>query len=74
MLAQKLDELQNQFGALLRAWQLPRAGDLVARYGDDAQDRLYLIRPDGYVGHRCRAADSAQIAMHLRHWLFAPAA
>jgi NADPH-dependent dioxygenase len=64
-----LDDLQSRFPGVLRAFVLPPGPELAARYGIGKEDRMYLIRPDGYVGYRCRAADSARIIEHLRRWL-----
>ena len=65
----RLDDLQSRFPGALRAYVLPPGPELAARYGTGREDRLYLIRPDGYVGFRCRAAESARIIEHLRRWL-----
>lgn len=64
-----LDDLQSRFPGVLRAFVLPPGPELAARYGIGREDRLYLIRPDGYVGYRCLAADSARMIEHLRRWL-----
>lgn len=69
VLATALQELQQQFPDVLRSFELPECADLQRRYGRGRQARLYLIRPDGYVGFRCVADDAARVAAHLRHWL-----
>jgi len=68
-LERRLQQLEREFEGLVRAWVLPRSADLLARYGDVAEDWLYLIRPDGYVGWRCRADDATQPGAYLGHWL-----
>jgi NADPH-dependent dioxygenase len=64
-----LDTLETQFGDVLKAYRLPPGADLAHRYGSGTEDRLYLVRPDGYVGYRCAASRSGQIAAHLQQWL-----
>jgi hypothetical protein len=54
---------------VLRTFSLPAGQDLERRYGRGEADRLYLIRPDGYVGFRCEAGDADRLARHLQHWL-----
>jgi NADPH-dependent dioxygenase len=49
--------LQARFGAILAVEPLPRSEALAKRYGP-SDGRLFLIRPDGYVGFKC-AADEA---------------
>ena len=67
-LAAALAVLESRFAGVLRAWQLPRSADLSKRYGGP-EDRLYLIRPDGYVGCRAALADAAQLSGYLQDWL-----
>ena len=68
-LAPALAELQQRFPAVLQAWALPAGEDLARRYGTGAGDRLYLIRPDGYVGFRGTVSDAPRIAAHLQDLL-----
>jgi hypothetical protein len=35
------------------------------RYGGDERDRLYLLRPDGYVAFRCATSDAAALSAYL---------
>jgi NADPH-dependent dioxygenase len=65
----RLDDLQNRFAGVLKAFVLPPGPELAMRYGIGPDDRLYLIRPDGYVGFRCRAVDSPRLTEHLLRWL-----
>jgi NADPH-dependent dioxygenase len=64
-----LDGLQQRFAPLLSSHLLPAGADLAQRYGSGAEDRLYLIRPDGYVACRATVDQSAAVASHLERWL-----
>jgi NADPH-dependent dioxygenase len=64
-----LDDLQHRFDFMLTAYNLPANAEMALRYGFGAEDRLYLIRPDGYVGFRAGLGDSERIASYLQQWL-----
>ena len=68
-LSARLEELQRRFEPVLSSHLLPAGDDLARRYGSGAADRLYLIRPDGYVACRAPSSEAARIAAHLAHWL-----
>jgi NADPH-dependent dioxygenase len=68
-LAVVLQDLQRRFASVLSSHLLPAGADLARRYGSGAADRLYLIRPDGYVACRAMADEAALIAAHLERWL-----
>jgi len=34
-------------------------------YGTDTRDRLYLLRPDGYISFRCLASEAERLEAHL---------
>jgi hypothetical protein len=59
-----LRPLERRFGPVLAAETLPRSAALSRRYGA-SDGRLYLIRPDGYVGFKARAADASALETHL---------
>ena len=44
---------------------VPPSAALAHRYGESARDRLYLLRPDGYVGFRCLASEASRLEAHL---------
>jgi len=68
VLAVALDDLQRRFAPLLRSHRLPANADIARRYGSGSADRLYLIRPDGYVACRATVADVARIRAHVESW------
>ncbi len=66
-LAAALGDLQQRFAPLLSSHLLPPGAELARRYGHG--ERLYLIRPDGYVASRAALAEAGSIGAHLRRWL-----
>jgi hypothetical protein len=64
-----LDGLQRRFAPLLHSHLLPAGADLARHYGSGAADRLYLIRPDGYVACRATVAQAARIGAHVAGWM-----
>jgi NADPH-dependent dioxygenase len=58
---EQLAALEGRFGHLVRTKRLERCPALAERYGETADERLFLLRPDGYVGFRCGLADAAQL-------------
>ena len=61
--------LAKRFASVLELRTVPPSDALAARYGASDDDRLLLVRPDGYVGFRCKARDVASLEAHLREWL-----
>jgi 2-polyprenyl-6-methoxyphenol hydroxylase-like FAD-dependent oxidoreductase len=61
--------LTARFGAVLQGNVLPRTPALDAQYATSPRDRLYLVRPDGYVGFRCHADQGERLAAHLGEYL-----
>ncbi len=55
----------KQYERVLRASIVDPSPDIEAHYGADPRDRLYLIRPDGYIGFRCLASEAARLRDHL---------
>lgn len=57
--------LQERFGAVVQAHVLEPSPGLANAYRSGAETRLYLIRPDGYIGFRCLLSDAARLEQHL---------
>ncbi|HXS80601.1 MAG TPA: FAD-dependent monooxygenase [Gammaproteobacteria bacterium] len=57
-----------RFASVLELRAVPPSAALAARYGASGDDRLLLIRPDGYVGFRCKASDVGALEARLREW------
>jgi len=49
----------------MRTHFLPSVEELQQRYGSGAASRLYLIRPDGYVGFRCTTSELPRLQQYL---------
>ena len=64
-----LRSLHARFGRVLERHVVPPSAALARRYGESARDRLYLLRPDGYVGFRCLASESPRLEAHLAEML-----
>jgi aromatic ring hydroxylase-like protein len=60
-----LRPLQERFGAVLESHVVPPSSALAKYYGNSARDRLYLLRPDGYVGFRCLSSEASRLEAHL---------
>ena len=57
-----------RFASVLELRSVPPSAALAARYGASGDDRLLLIRPDGYVGFRGKASDVGALEARLREW------
>ena len=67
-LAAVIDPLRTRFGPMLEVETLPRSAALSNRYG--AHDgRLFLVRPDGYLGSKARAEDAHLVQAYLEKTL-----
>ena len=60
--------LAHRFAAVLELRVVPPSAALAERYGASDEDRLLLLRPDGYVGFRCNASDVAALEARLHEW------
>jgi NADPH-dependent dioxygenase len=63
-LEQTLESLGRRYGAVLEAHRLPSSA-LDAAYGRSEEDRLFLLRPDGYLGFRCAGRESGYLERFL---------
>jgi len=59
-----VEPLTRRFGRVLEAEILPNSEALSTRYGP-SDGRLFLVRPDGYVAFKCRAAEAGRLEAHL---------
>jgi 2-polyprenyl-6-methoxyphenol hydroxylase-like FAD-dependent oxidoreductase len=64
-----LESLESRFPDVLKCHRLAASSDVDRHYGQSASDRLYLIRPDGYVGYRCLVSEADRLAGHLGGFL-----
>ena len=60
-----LRHMTRRFEGLLEAHVVPPSRALASHYGTDGRDRLFLLRPDGYVGFRCLAREEKRLEEHL---------
>ena len=68
-----VEPLRKRFGAVLNVETLPQSDALARRYG--AHDgRLFLARPDGYLGFRAGAKDAHLLQSYLENTLAIPPA
>ena len=63
-----LKALVHRFARVVELRVVPPSPALAARYGASDDDRLLLLRPDGYVGFRCMASDVAALEARLHEW------
>ena len=64
-----LESLQERFDPILKFHALDASDDLANYYGRGPEDRLYLIRPDGYIGYRCLSSEADRLASHLGEFI-----
>ena len=64
-----LAPLASRFGRVVRTHAVEYTPSLEAAYSTDDDTHLYLIRPDGYIGFRCRAHEADRLTHHLGHVL-----
>jgi hypothetical protein len=63
-----LKGLAHRFAPVVELRIVPPTPALAQRYGASDEDRLLLLRPDGYVGYRGNAADLGALEMRLHEW------
>ena len=61
--------LTQRYRGLLEAHVVPPTPSLSKQYGTDSRDRLFLLRPDGYVGFRSLASEADQLEAYLARTL-----
>ncbi|MBN1239476.1 MAG: FAD-dependent monooxygenase [Gammaproteobacteria bacterium] len=60
-----LSPFRERYGRVLEAHALDASPSVAAAYGNGGPARLYLIRPDGYIGYRCAVDDAERLEEHL---------
>ena len=60
-----VEALRRRFGGVLETHVVSPSPGLASNYGTALEDRLFLIRPDGYVGHRCFVTEAARLREYL---------
>jgi 2-polyprenyl-6-methoxyphenol hydroxylase-like FAD-dependent oxidoreductase len=61
-----LQRLGARYGDLVRSAILQATPGMEAAYGRETRGRLYLVRPDGYVGFRCLAREAERLESYLK--------
>jgi NADPH-dependent dioxygenase len=63
-----LKGLAHRFAQVVDLKHVPPSPALAQRYGASDEDRLLLIRPDGYIGFRGRASEVGALEAKLTEW------
>jgi hypothetical protein len=63
-----VDRIQNRFSRVVAIERLPESEALSKRYGA-SDGRLFLVRPDGYVGFKCSANEAPLLEASLEGML-----
>ena len=61
--------LRERYGRVLRAHVVDPSPGIESAYGRSGPARLYLVRPDGYVGYRCAADEAEHLTAYLESTL-----
>jgi 2-polyprenyl-6-methoxyphenol hydroxylase-like FAD-dependent oxidoreductase len=65
------DAIHSRYGDVARCHSLEPSAGLAHAFGTDSDERLFLIRPDGYVGYRCRRDQADLLTGYLDELLIA---
>jgi len=63
-----LQGIARRFSSVVELRVVPPTAALAERYGASNEDRVLLLRPDGYVGYRCKAGDVTGLEQRLQDW------
>jgi NADPH-dependent dioxygenase len=63
-----LKGLAHRFAAVVQLRVIVSSAPFAQRYGASDEDELWLLRPDGYVGFRCKASDAHALETRLHEW------
>src|SRR5436190_1338981 len=66
-----VEPLKRRFSRVLAVETLPRSNALSRRYGP-SDGRLILVRPDGYIGFKCAAAEAHVLEETLQGMVLVP--
>ena len=62
--ASTIGDLERRFGPVLRTERLPRSAALAERFGS-SDDRLFLVRPDGYLAFTTSSGTATDVSAFL---------
>jgi hypothetical protein len=60
-----LARVQERFGQVVKTHELRNSAAVERHYGSTPHDRLFLVRPDGYVGFRGALTELPLLEAHL---------
>ena len=63
--SEALERFNKRFGHVVETHEICSAGDIERHYGSTPHDRLYLVRPDGYIGFRGALTELTLLESHL---------
>jgi 2-polyprenyl-6-methoxyphenol hydroxylase-like FAD-dependent oxidoreductase len=63
-----LKGLAHRFAAVLELRIIASTPKFAERYGASDEDELLLLRPDGYIGFRCKASEPHALEARLHEW------
>jgi 2-polyprenyl-6-methoxyphenol hydroxylase-like FAD-dependent oxidoreductase len=63
-----LKGLVHRFAPVVELRVIAATPQFAERYGASDEDQLWLLRPDGYVGFRCKASEMHALESRLHEW------